>query len=287
MKTRILLFCRPLLRLRAQIDPGKSWPFIYSLILVLIGGYISVVVFGLFAKQGLVNKTKSSKDTVLVSLLNFPKQAVFSAGDTGRSRLYDTTKSKRPVDTSKRTDSQPTMASRPLPPSPPIPEAVQSNAVQRIKLERFGPSFWLIALVIAGCLAGAFYIGYFNLPYLSTEMSRDLDPAALTILFRQNALAIEALGNPRKIKRLSNKMRFQYYYLTSKGITSADSLSALGKALLLLEKAPAEDQTAEEQPSAKLSPDEAYAQFLKANSLDKTTTNFQRIFFALNRDFFT
>src|ERR1700722_2567451 len=265
MRTRILLFCRPLLRLRQQIDPGKSWPFIGSLILVLAGGYISVVVFGLFAKQALASNSGPSKDTVFVNLLNGPNQAFFSRDSVNSG----TQKVKPPIVIFSPPDTNPPdnlekMVFRPLPVVLPVSLDYQSRAVRLMKVEHSDATLWIFALVITGCLAGAFYIGFFNLPYLSTEMSRDLDPAELTTLFRENASKIEELGNPRKIKRLSTKIRIQYYYLISKKIRDADSLAALGKGLLVMESSPAEDQNEQGEASAKLPPNEAYTRFLKA-----------------------
>lgn len=67
---------------------------------------------------------------------------------------------------------------------------------------------------------------------------RDLDPAGLTALFEKCFREIPPIGNPRKIKRLSNKIRFQYHYLTLKGLSEPEDYIRLAEVLIHLETFP-------------------------------------------------
>jgi hypothetical protein len=96
---------------------------------------------------------------------------------------------------------------------------------------------WAIIIVIGiTILFITLYSNYKYLPFISEKINQDKDPQELTEAFNDLAKEITELGNPRKIKRFSNKVRFQYYYLRSKQvINNKNSLNNLLKALLAIE----------------------------------------------------
>jgi hypothetical protein len=305
MRTKILLRLRPLIRLGQSLDPRKWMRLFLSICLTLLGGYISVAVFTLLAKKGLDAKPPKN-DTVLVRLIGVMPVATGQPVKETTTRTVpvvnpkDTVKPPPPRDTTTKFKA----IYRPTPDVHPVTPEQQGFAQQASRLNNPLFPLWAIVLVVLAISAGIFYVAYFNLPYISPEMRRDLDPQPLTKMFEAYATQIESLGNPRKIKRLSNKMRFQYHYLTLKGIKDEASLGALAKGLILLERMPAEaappknkpeaaapkDDTEKEydrdEPEKEDNPEEAYRQFVQDNGLASPDDRFGQLFFMLNKESF-
>jgi hypothetical protein len=101
----------------------------------------------------------------------------------------------------------------------------------------------------------------------------DLDPPGLTALFQAFAGDIQSIGNPRKIKRLSNKIRFQYHYLALKGFTDAHDFDLLARMLIQIEKEPP-------------SPNDTFKTFRTANRIYHMSDRLAQIIYNLNRDAF-
>ena len=101
----------------------------------------------------------------------------------------------------------------------------------------------------------------------------DLDPPGLTALFQDFGGRIQSIGNPRKIKRLSNKLRFQYHYLSLKGFTDDKDFDNLATILIQLEITPP-------------SPTDDFKTFYNANSVYIRSESLARHIYSLNRDAF-
>jgi hypothetical protein len=136
-------------------------------------------------------------------------------------------------------------------------------------------------LVMAGLLVATALISYYfyqDLPHISRELRKDLDPPQLRALLTVYAEDIERLGNPRKIKRLSNKIRFQYYYLAGKGL---NDLQQLVNVLVQLEGGEARYGL---EGMAFILSEEGFGEFFRRDFGVVADERFIRLVHALNRD---
>lgn len=128
------------------------------------------------------------------------------------------------------------------------------------------------------------------LPYLSEDTVLDKDPEELTRVFKTYSQQIELLGNPRKIKRLSNKIRFQYQFLHIKGLIDQNSARSLVEILLFLENrgilSPAGAETLKIAMANKPQFINYFGPLLKGKGLPGDQDALMGYLFALNRDSF-
>ena len=274
----------------------KIRPFIKTfttLLITALGAYASYTIFhslALFSPP-----PKEAKDTVLVRLLNVngsvsnvlstpSSSAGTGTGQTGMRNGYDSNGRpfSKPADSfSQGSYAHPTLQLANLLERP-ITASQQAAATQAIQLKNPALPKWLFILVGVAILGAVFYVVYYNLPYFSDEMNKDLDPPALTRLFELVGPAMLKLGNPRKIKRFSNKLRFQYHYLDLKNLADENSLKALGNVLVLLESPSGEDKSIVDPK--KIAGLEDFYDWTQWHRIYNFTSQARTVIFALNKD---
>ncbi|HLX90961.1 MAG TPA: hypothetical protein VKR32_04730 [Puia sp.] len=258
-----------------------------SAFLVCIG---FMFAFNLLEKLGAVavaHKHREHKDTVYVSLLN-GVPAYQPGSETIQPNSQSSSREKH--DTTQPATSAPTnlQASQVYQPAVPITDSERRAAMTTAtgKASNIPSIFQLFLFLLILGILGSSYVGYFGLPERSEEMNRDIDPPELTSLFNGYSTQIEALGNPRKIKRLSNKIRFQFNYLVIKGLANENNLDYMARILILFEQqsilAPLEPAKARLLTSNI----DSFKAFVREKGISVSDDKFLRLMFALNRDSF-
>lgn len=160
------------------------------------------------------------------------KAKTTSQGDTAKIATA------KPVSATRDTSTPARSKVQVMPPVLPISKDSLVKTVKTDFSDRPSDNGWLVPVCVFGVLAIFFFSRYKALPHISAEaLRKDMDPPELTMLLSSCADEIQSLGNPRKIKRFSNKIRFQYYYITGKGFTDQEQLKKLVCLLVQLEKA--------------------------------------------------
>ena len=161
----------------------------------------------------------------------------------------------------------------------------KATVAARLSLASF--PWWVVLMVVLLLATVGLYLFYSRLPFLSPEIQKDLDPPQLTTLFSQFGEQIEEIGNPRKIKRLSNKIRFQFYYISLKGWTSPAVFSALMSILMEIETKPVPQAKSREGSSSDVPSEEKFwgrfRTIAVANNLFNDT-DLMHLIYILNRD---
>jgi hypothetical protein len=266
---------------------------VMSFLVVLAGGWTSYAVFHLLAAN--IRPPEKHKDTVLVQVLGAAayNPALASRPDSAINRNPN-----QPISSSTQTKDDTTKTRiggftridsfRRPPAAIPIPADSLARAVTSGKLALAAFPWWLVILAALIVMAVLFYILYYRLPFLSAEMRQDLDPPQLTKILRKYSAGIESLGNPRKIKRLSNKIRFQYHYLVAKGFQKSDELDFLAGTLLALEVQ--KTVTTEGSAVAKsiMLTETGFKNFLSGqpNPIEPSNPGLVHLIYILNRDAF-
>ncbi|MDB5283968.1 MAG: hypothetical protein JWO06_3043 [Bacteroidota bacterium] len=107
-------------------------------------------------------------------------------------------------------------------------ELKQQRARERLYLEGNLIFFFILAI-------SYFTWFYLRQRQLSAEREKDRDPDELTNLFDTYSEEVKRLGTPRKIKRFSSKVRFQYYVLNLNQKLSKDERELFFTTLLAIE----------------------------------------------------
>jgi hypothetical protein len=257
--------------------------FLGTLLITAFGAYASFAMFHFLAVKGLQAKTVTTKDTVLVRLLNanLPNGPATQELQSNHGvQSQDTTRLAGRLQSG--TGDTGRISRRSAPPVIPIDANQQASAIQAAELKITDFPIWLLILAVVLILAGVFYVLYYNLPYFTDEMNRDMDPPKLTELFSRHGNEFLQLGNPRKIKRLSNKLRFQYHYLELKGLDHPKDLDQLCRILLMLENRPLPDRSNE--PPKKIRSVADFKKWLQSQKMSPLTEKLIQLIFALNRE---
>jgi hypothetical protein len=269
--------------------PIKGIPLVILVFAALaLGGWSSFSLFRFLAQN--VREARVLKDTVFVQFVNgqpYHSDAGLRA-DTPKAGLASAFKTNlpdtgHPISGYRSPDS---LYLRP-PAVVAVPADSVKNALASAKLTQASFPWSIIVFAALLVVATAAVMVYSRLPYLAVDLQKDLDPEDLTNLFQRFGENIEEIGNPRKIKRLSNKIRFQYHYLTSKGWKDAYALEALVAILLDLEKKPWVKNDVQPVDSPNFAPDEVfYQQYFKRAAANPAFRDekLMRLIYTLNRD---
>jgi hypothetical protein len=280
---------------------NRKWGrFILTFAVTMLGLYIAFVAFQFLNDKGVRSRVQTNKDTVYVRLVNGNINGITNgnAGTTPYAPPKTDSKTDSTTDTS-TTSSRAALPNiylnqeinrffnyRKIPAARPITPAAQKDATDLALLSMHVFPWWTVLLSALLTLLGICYIFYNSLPYYSIEMNRDVDPDALTVLFNKFGREIQSLGNPRKIKRLSNKIRFQYHYLVYKELASGANLDHLVRTLLLFERANTLSGMKPEESRQITRDQKSFAEFLVKNNILSTDERYMRIMYALNKDSF-
>lgn len=176
--------------------------------------------------------TKRGKDTMLISLVNLPG-SIAANMDTARKASKDTSFAATPA------NGQFAVKGVNRLPFGRRQEAnmskLESEAVRQARNKGLPLWAWIMLLGSGMLLTG--WAIYKKLPERFDEFNKDRDPAELLDLFQLFRLPIQQLNNPRKIKRLANRVRFQYHYLNRLGLfQNASDLQTFMRIRLQAEK---------------------------------------------------
>jgi hypothetical protein len=272
----------------------QNWgALIINFAVTLLGFWAAFSVFQVLAVNGLEHAAPVTKghDTTWVKLLDAPTQgyATMEKNSTAPARQLaaqtDIT-SNDSINNPYFEGLKNNYIDRSYITTSPVNDEMIRKAVSAFQLSQHNYSWWVAALLAVFIFIGILYVFFYNLPHYSLEMRKDVDPEDLTKMFNKFSSNIELLGNPRKIKRLSNKIRFQYYYLENKGLVNTSNLEKLFSILLLFEDqnllAPQESEKSRQLVQSQ----QSFSDFLTRNKIAPGTPEFMRVIFALNRDSF-
>jgi hypothetical protein len=263
----------------AMIRAGS--PLVVNVLIVLLGFFTAISAFDLLAKNVKTSDDKiPKKDTVYVQVLNagalnVSQVAQMDSGAAGRTSR----------------DTQAIAMQDSLPKSSFIPTAInvtpitsleEKAAISQYIIVKEQFAFWALVIVSSIIIIGLFYLLYYYLPPYSLGMRLIVDPPVLKQTFEKFRPEIESLGNPRKIKRLSNKVRFQFYYLDKQGVANDGNIWSMFKILIYFEKenlqAPS-DKKAEEITGSQT----GFTNFFREQSITSVDDKFMRLMYALNK----
>ncbi len=216
----------------------KNSYYFTGVLMLVLGISIAVRTFQLLMPTvSLTGKNedipKKSRDTIYVNLVNGNYKGVIDDTNNINKNSGDFKPDKRRDDGSGNFAQD--FKSQLL-----IGKATQMSPDQ--KSARFGNSTKKIPLwiyIISGIvLLGIITYSFFNyLPYLDVKLNHDRDPKMLAEAFVKMGNEIKELSNPRKIKRFSNKTRFQYHYLWKKDLLhDKEDVIKLLKIILAIEE---------------------------------------------------
>lgn len=194
-----------------------------TILLVLSGILTAFIVLQLLSNVASPQKAKSetpAKDTVYVKLVDSQYRTSFVPVSTSSKQetMVDTggNQATGPVDTLKKQGTSVSTTK-----APPI-TAFTNTQLHPIDKNRISYWKWLVIPSLLIFVGLGIFLSYKKLPLPNYKLNTDKDPPELTNLFDRKQGMIEQLGNPRKIKRFSNKLRFQYHYLKNQGLIKSD-----------------------------------------------------------------
>jgi hypothetical protein len=276
---------------------NRKWGrLILTFAITMAGLYIAFIAFQFLNDKGVRSQVQTLKDTVYVRLVNGNINGIINGNSVSPGNYQPNTYNAG--DTSK-TGSQAVLPGispdtsavryihyRQIPVVKPITPAAQKVATDLALLGMHVFPWWSVLLCALLTLLGICYIFYNSLPYYSIEMNRDVDPELLTRLFDKFGPEIQSLGNPRKIKRLSNKIRFQFHYLFYKNLADTDNLDHLVRTLLLFERNNIQVRMKPKDSKEITRDQKSFAEFLVKNGIQTSDEHYMRIMYALNKDSF-
>ncbi|PWV56131.1 hypothetical protein [Chitinophaga sp. S165] len=205
-----------------------------SVVFTLAGAYTSYTIF---RSLGNFQESKTDvkiRDTMFVKLVDVPEglnsPVSYARQNDGDSVRLQSSGGGSPIGVAPRHDSS--LRSNYIP-AHVINDSDMEAAVKKHSRDSFLTSS--VTAAILSVILFLFWIAWKTLPYIPHDMVLDKDPEELKRVFNTYRDEIEVLGNPRKIKRLSNKIRFQYQFLSLKNLINKNSARTLVVVLLMLE----------------------------------------------------
>jgi hypothetical protein len=211
-----------------------------SILMVSLGAAIAftiLILLGSVSSRDVGKHEAKTKDTVYVKLVDSMSRSSFT------QQTKDSTPAKKqsftnnnPTGPSGNSDTQiiPFTSSK----AKPI-DRFNDNQLATLNKTEIPVWKWLILPSILLIIGTSIYLSFKKLPLPNYKLTIDKDPEELTLLFGRHAETIQWLGNPRKIKRFSNKVRFQYHYLKNQKLINSDKdLDDILLTLLYIENNP-------------------------------------------------
>ena len=192
---------------------GVAIPFLFLNVIIRINKEIPKGVVG------------HHQDTVYVKVVNVGtlpfgalEKAQYSRPDTV-SRSFDSVNFNRGVSSGLKNFNKAAV------------KTVKLNVVRATYKRNRSWLIWLIPFILVGLWVVRNLLVKLN-PYYEKEK----DPEELKKLLRSHSDQVSALGTPRKIKRFTNNLRFQYYILNSKKVVTGQNADLFIRLLLYIEK---------------------------------------------------
>jgi hypothetical protein len=210
--------------LRSQLISVWRKGTLFTILLVLFGALLAFTALFLIDKvsgRNIVQQTAKTKDTVYVKLVDSLAGGSFAGSRNVQDAVVNSDVNKSFQDTPRLTEA----GNFPKPISikaPPVP-SFDKEQLENLSETTIPVWKWLAIPALMLMIGTGIFLSYKKLPPPNYKLNIDKDPEELTRLFERHSLKIEMLGNPRKIKRFSNKLRFQYHYLKNQSLINNEA----------------------------------------------------------------